>query len=165
MEPLKNFVAKKYPVAVADVAFANGADNALMNQLKKNDLQFKIRSYGGWNTATNASGFLIGAGTLTRYMDDKDVAELLITRYMDDWAYEANVRQEIFAASYSTAGEGDPFNLNEKLLPLEKMLNEKMTAFVTENLKVPNRWRLEDLKFSLPWQRTFECDPRFKLSE
>ncbi len=163
MEPLKNFVAKKYPVAVADVAFSNGADNALMNQLKKNDLQFKIRSYGGWNTATNASGFLIGAGTLTRYMDDKAVAELLITRYLDDWAYEANVRQEIFAASYSTAGAGDPFNLNEKLLPLEKMLNEKMTAFVAENLKV--RWRLEDLKFSLPWQRTFECDPRFKLSE
>ena len=163
MKILKNFTAKNYPVAIADVAFSNGADNALMNQLEKNDLQFKIRAYGGWNTATNASGFLIGAGVLTKFMDERDVAELLITRYLDDWAYQANVRQEIFGASYGIAGKGDPLNLQEKLEPLEKLLNEKMLAFVAANLKLPARWHLENLKFSLPWQRTFECDPRFTL--
>ena len=163
MTIVNDLTAKNYPVAIADVAFANGADNSLMNQLEKDDLQFKIRAYGGWNTATNSSGFLIGAGTLTKYMDDKDIAELLITRYLDDWAYQANVRQEIFSASYGLAMAGDPSDLKEKLEPLEKLLNEKMTAFTAANLKLPARWHLENLKFTLPWQRTFECSPRFTL--
>ena len=164
LEPVKNFVAKGYPVAVADISFSNGADNALMNQLKRDDLQYKIRAYGGWNTATNSSGFLIGAGVLTKFMGDRDVAELLTTRYLDEWAYQANVRQEIFAQSYSTPGKGDPSNLDEKLPPLEKLLNERMKTFAAQNLNLPRSWRLEDLKFSLPWHRTFECESYFNLT-
>lgn len=163
LKPVKNLLAQNYPVAIADVAFANGADNALMNQLKLDDLQYKLKAYGGWNTATNASGFLIGAGVLTPFMDDKAIAELLTTRYLDDWAYQANVRQEIVGASYGLPGDGNPFDLKDKLPPLEKLLNEKMTAFAAENLRLPSRWRLEDLRVSLPWFRTFECDPRFDL--
>ena len=163
MEPVKYFVKKGYPVAIADVAFANGSDNALMKLLKRDDLQYKIRAYGGWNTPTNTTGFLIGEGVLTPYMTDKDIAELLTTRYLDEWAYQANIRQEIFAASYGIAGKGEPLNLQDKLPPLEILLNEKMKAFVNENLILPRKWRLEDLKSRLPWQRTFECDSRFKL--
>lgn len=163
IEPVKKFLTEDYPVAIADISFSNGADNALMNQLKRDDLQYKIRAYGGWNTATNSSGFLIGAGVLTKFMNDKDVAELLTTRYLDEWAYQANVRNEIVGASYGIAGEGDPSSLKDKLPPLEKLLNERMTAFATENLIIPRRWRLEDLQFRLPWQRTFECDSRFTL--
>lgn len=163
MEPLKNFVAQGFPVAIADVSFANGADNALMNQLKLNDLQYRIKGYGGWSTATNSSGFLIGAGVLTKFMDARDVAELLTTRYLDDWAYQANVRQEIAGASYGLPGEGNPLDLKDKLPPLEKLLNERMRAFAAENLRLPSRWHLEDLRFSLPWKRTFECNPQFVM--
>ena len=163
IEPVKNFIAQGYPVAIADISFANGADNALMRQLKRNDLQYKIRAYGGWNTATNSSGFLIGAGVLTHFMSDKDVAELLTTRYLDEWAYQANIRNEIVGASYGLPGEGTPGELKDKLPPLEKLLNERMTAFAEKNLILPRRFRLTNLKFSLPWHRTFECDPRFDL--
>ena len=165
MKPVKNFVAKGYPVAIADISFANGSDNALMKVLQRDDLQYKIRAYGGWNTATNTTGFLIGAGVLTPHMTDKDVAELLTTRYLDEWAYQANVRQEIFAASYGIAGNGNPMNLQDKLLPLERLLNEKMKTFVADNLILPRGWRLEDLQSRLPWQRTFECDSRFELAD
>ena len=98
-------------------------------------------------------------------MDDKAVAELLTTRYLDDWAYQANVRQEIVGASYGIAGEGNPSDLKEKLLPLEKILNERIKAFAAANIKLPKQWRLEDLEIRLPWQRTFECDPRFELAD
>lgn len=168
---LKNFMrrvndlATKYPVAVADIAFANGADNALMNQLKQDDLLYKIRAYGGWNTATNATGFLIGAGSLTDAMTDEAVADLLTTRYLDDWIYQANVRQEIVAASYGLAGDGTPMNLKDKLPPLEQLLNRRMKEFAAANLTLPRRYRLEDLTVTLPWQRTFECDPRFELAD
>ena len=163
IEPVKNFVTQGYPVAIADISFANGADNSLMNQLKSNDLQYRIKAYGGWNTATNTSGFLIGSSVLTKFMDEQDVAELLTTRYLDDWAYQANVRQEIVVASYGLPGEGNPLDLKDKLPPLEKLLNERMRAFAAENLRLPIRWHLDDLRFSLPWKRTFECKPQFKL--
>ncbi|MBR3497863.1 MAG: DUF4127 family protein [Selenomonadaceae bacterium] len=160
---VEDFTAKNYPVAVADVSFANGADRALMNRLEKNDLQFKIRAYGGWSTATNSTGFLIGSGVLTKFMGEKDIGELLITRYLDDWLYQSIVRQEIVGASYGIAGEGNPLDLKEKVPPLEKILNERMLALVAEHLHLPNHWRLENLKFTLPWLRTFECSPRFEL--
>ena len=163
MEPLKDFIAKGYPVAIADIAFANGADNSLMNQLKVNDLQYRIKAYGGWNTATNTSGFLIGAGVLTKFMGDDDVAELLTTRYLDDWVYQANVRQEIVGASYILPGEGTPLDLKDKLPPLEKLLNERMNAFAAENLHMPRRWHLANLQVNLPWKRTFECNPQFTI--
>ncbi|MBR4903773.1 MAG: DUF4127 family protein [Selenomonadaceae bacterium] len=163
IKPVKNFIKKGYPVAIADVSFSNGADNALMKQLQRNDLQYRIKAYGGWNTATNSSGFVIGAGVLTKFMDDKDVAELLTTRYLDEWAYQANIRQEIVGTSYGLTGEGTPMDLKDKLQPLEKLLNERMKAFAAENLKLPNHWRLENLNVRFPWKRTFECDPRFKL--
>ena len=87
----------------------------------------------------------------------------MTTRYLDDWVYQANVRQEIVGASYGIAGEGTPLNLQDKLLPLERLLNEKMDAFVAQHLILPRNRRLEDLTSRLPWQRTFECDSRFKL--
>ncbi|MBQ7453819.1 MAG: DUF4127 family protein [Selenomonadaceae bacterium] len=161
MTTIKNFTAKNYPVAIADVAFANGADNALMTQLERDDLQYKIRAYGGWNTATNSSGFLIGAGVLTKHMDNDAVAELLTTRYLDDWIYEANVRQEIIAEMY---GMGvNPWNIGDDLPQIEKSLNDKMIAFAEKNLRLPNRWRLENLKVTLPWRRSFECYARFEV--
>ena len=160
---LVNDLAAKYPVAVADIAFANGVDNSLMNQLKRGDLLYKLRYYSGWNTATNSTGFLIGVGSLTDAMTDEAVADLLTTRYLDDWIYQANVRQEIVAESYKLAGDGTPLNLKDKLPPLEKLLNERMKAFAAENLILPRRYRLENLTVTLPWQRTFECDPRFEL--
>ncbi|MBR4153304.1 MAG: DUF4127 family protein [Selenomonadaceae bacterium] len=163
INPIKNFIKKGYPVAIADVSFSNGADNALMKQLQRNDLQYRIKAYGGWNTATNSSGFVIGAGVLTRFMNDKDIAELLTTRYLDEWAYQANVRQEIVGASYGLTGEGTPMDLKDKLQPLEQLLNEKMCDFAYKNLILPKNWRLENLQFNLPWKRTFECNSQFKL--
>ncbi len=165
MKMLKKLTDKNYPVGVADISFSNGADNALMNQLKNDDLQYKIRAYGGWNTATNTTGFLIGAGCLMQNMSDRDVAELLTTRYLDEWAYQANVRQEIFSASYGLPGDGTPGNLKDKCPPLEKLLNERMTAFVADNLKLPNGLRFAEFAVRLPWKRTFECDPRFTFAE
>lgn len=165
MRQLNDLAEKNYPIAIADITFSNGADNALIEQLKRNDLLYKIRAYGGWNTATNSSGFVIGAGSLTDAMSDKDIAELLTTRYLDDWAYQANIRQEVVGASYGISGEGTVSNLKDKLPPLEKLLNERMTAFIAENLTLPRRYRLENLKVTFPWQRTFECDPRFEIAD
>ena len=163
MTIINDFTAKNYPVAIADIAFANGADRSLMNQLKLKDLQFKIRAYGGWNTATNSSGFLIGAGVLTKFMDDKDVAELLITRYLDDWAYQANVRAEITGACYGLGV--NPYKLDDVITQMNELTTERISTFAAENLRLPQRWQLENLNVTLPWLRVFECNPRFTLAD
>ncbi|MBQ6296139.1 MAG: DUF4127 family protein [Selenomonadaceae bacterium] len=161
MAIVKDFINKDYPVAIADISFANGADRALMNQLKENDLQFKIRAYGGWNTATNSSGFVIGAGVLTKFMNDKDVAELLITRYLDDWAYQTSVRTEVTNECYRLGI--NPYKLDDVIAQMNALTTEKITSFAAENLIVPRKWSLENLEVNLPWFRVFECDPRFNL--
>ncbi|MBD3878111.1 MAG: DUF4127 family protein [Quinella sp. 1Q5] len=161
LKPVKSFLEAGYPVAIADISFSNGADNSLMNQLKKNDLQYKLRAYGGWNTATNSSGFLIGASVLAKFMDERDIAELLTTRYLDEWAYQANVRQEIIAECYRLGI--DPYKIGDSTAQMSALTTEKIKAFAAANLILPRGLRLEDLKVSLPWHRVFECDPRFKL--
>ena len=161
MAIVKDLIAKNYPVALADISFSNGADKALMNQLKKEDLQFKIRTYGGWNTATNSSGFVIGAGVLTKFMDKRGVDELLITRYLDDWAYQTHVRQEIVAECYRLGV--NPYKLDDVIDQMNALTNEKMKAFADENLRLPGNLRFDYFNVTLPWLRTFECDPRFKL--
>ena len=163
MTIVNNFLAKDYPVAIADITFANGADNSLMNQLRRNDLQFKIKAYGGWNTATNSSGFLIGAGVLTKFMNDKDVAELLITRYLDDWVYQTTVRTEVTNECYRTGV--NPYKLDDVIAEMNSLTTDKMKNFVAENLRLPSRWQLKNLNVTLPWFRVFECDPRFNLAD
>ena len=57
-----------HPVGVADIKYANGADNALVNILEQKKLLFKLKTYSGWNTATNSTGFALGTGMLAGKM-------------------------------------------------------------------------------------------------
>ncbi len=166
MKILKGYVKNDYPVGVVDISTSNGADNALMNRLKKDKLQFKIRSYGGWNTATNSSGFLIGAGTLTKFMSDEDVYELLIRRYLDDWAYQSNVRTQIQnGLIWTVPGEGGLWGLNEKQAGLEALTTKMIADFAAKNIRLPKGYALENFAVKYPWSRTFEYDFDFDLVE
>jgi hypothetical protein len=79
-------------VAVGDIAFAHGADNALMAELAKRNLLFRLAAYSGWNTASNTLGYAISQGLLAPRMAPATKDRLLAARLLDDWAYQANVR-------------------------------------------------------------------------
>lgn len=161
MPILKDLVNRGYPVGLVDIATSNGADNALMNELKKADLQFKLRAYGGWNTATNSSGFLIGSGVLTKWMNENDIRSLLLTRYLDDWVYQSNVRQMITAKIWEIPGEIGKNFLDGKWAGANQETDRLMKQFAEENLKMPPGFVYHNLRVSLPWNRLFECDPKF----
>ena len=155
---VKGYLDKGYPVAIADIAYGNGADNALMNELHKADLQFKLRAYGGWNTATNTTGFLLGTGLLTKWMDKKSMDELMLTRYLDEWGYQANVRQRLGGAIWSQPG------YNQKTGDLDgartfaaKQGTEWLKEFAQQNINLPARLSLKKLHITHPWNRLFEC--------
>lgn len=147
-------VKKKLPVGVADIISANGSDNFLMEQLRDRKLLFKLQSYGGWNTATNTSGFALATGILAKKMSRDSINRLLAMRYLDDWAYQANVRTQI--ADYLTQyPDGLQIYLDfgdreAEIVPLE---NRLMHEFAAKNLPSVKKFTVSN-----PWHRMFECE-------
>ena len=151
-----DYVAKGYPVAIADIAFANGSDNALMAALQRRGLLYKIRAYAGWNTPTNSSGFAIGQGMLVRHMDPDAVDHLLTTRYLDDWAYQANVRNTIARQLTWLRGDGFYGSLGTKKDAVSVRSTRMMNRFIEENL--PPIAEINVVEVTFPWNRLFESD-------
>lgn len=83
-------------VAVADIKYGNGADNALVKALFDNDLAYDIEAYSGWNTAGNSLGYALAQGLLYDKIAAEDKAKMLEIRYLDDWAYQSNVRMQVY---------------------------------------------------------------------
>jgi hypothetical protein len=144
-----------YPVALGDIAYANGADNALMAELKNRGLLFKLRAYAGWNTATNSTGFVLGTGMLASRMTDEARDSLLLMRYMDDWAYQANVRQVLGRQLGWLRGSGAYASLDGKLLAVEARATRMMRRFADDNL--PPLDELRSFEITFPWNRMFEA--------
>ena len=151
-----DYVAKGYPVSVADVAFANGADNALMAELQRRGLLYKIQAYAGWNTPTNSSGFALGEGMLVRHMDGDSIDHLLTMRYLDDWAYQANVRNVIARQLTWLRGDGFYGSLGTKIDAVSMRSSHMMNRFIEENL--PPLAEVDSVVVTFPWNRMFESD-------
>jgi hypothetical protein len=84
------------PYMVADVRFANGADNAFVEQLLAAGFDENFYGYAGWNTSANTLGSVICAAAVkfrAKQYDDEAFKRLQTVRFLDDWAYQANVRQ------------------------------------------------------------------------
>lgn len=154
---VEDYVAKGYPVGIADIKYSNGADNALLEQLRQKGLLFKLQAYSGWNTATNSTGFAIGTGMLAPKMTEAGKNRLLAVRYLDDWAYQANVRTEVGDELVKQFGNPAYYiRLRDKLSFAEQQNNERMQAFADKNL--PHWDFLKGFKVKNPWLRMFECD-------
>lgn len=152
----KDTLKDHVPVSIADISFSNGADNSLMAGLEQQELLTKLTAYSGWNTGTNSTGFAIAEGMLASSMTAADRRYTLITRYMDDWAYQANVRQSIINQLSSLPGNGDGLNLGSKQKAAESIATLELRQFAVKHLTNFNE--LADLTAQFPWQRTFEID-------
>jgi hypothetical protein len=147
-------VARGEPVAVGDVAYANGADNALMTELARRKLLFRLAAYSGWNTASNTLGYVIGQGLLAPRMTAAAKDRLLATRLLDDWAYQANVRGALGREVLYPAG-GNWFYLNDMAPRLTMEVNQRLRAFAAKNFPA---YPLDRFKAGFPWNRMFEVD-------
>ena len=128
------------PYMVADVRFANGADNSLVSKLFEKGFDENFYGYSAWNTSANSLGSLIcGAKVkfLAKKYNDKEFKKLEIVRFLDDWAYQANVRQ--------TLSKPDTTELTTKMKPFEK---EVAKVLKTEL----------EVKYFFPWKRLFEVE-------
>lgn len=140
----KHFTAPNKPYMIADVRFANGADNNFIKELFKNPIDDKyFYGYSAWNTSANTLGSLICAAK-TKFLAKKynrdEFSKLQITRFLDDWAYQANIRQIL-----ST--------------PDIPELKQNMQAFENTIFHILNT--KADIKYSYPWNRLFEVEVEF----
>lgn len=154
---IEQYIDKKIPVAVGDIAYANGSDNALMRVLLKKDLLFKLNSYAGWNTATNSTGWAIAQGILSLHMNADDKNKLLMTRYINDWIYQANVRQDVARAFNIFPGNGTRLVLGDKAEPAQIETQKMTREFFDQYLPFLH---IKAVKVDFPWNRLFEADIR-----
>ena len=157
---IQNYLNAGKSVSVADIAFSNGADNALMNQLKNQKLLFKLQSYAGWNTATNSTGFALSTGILTKRMDNRDKNEILLQRYLDDWAYQSNVRNNVASQLRWMGGYGFYNLLEDKKYEAAELCEQLLTNFVQDNL--PEVRLKGNLRVQFPWNRMLESEIFFQ---
>ena len=160
---VKNYLEQGYPVGIADIACGNGADNALMEELKKENLLFRLFAYGGWNSATNSAGFMLGSGSMLKWLDTRDRYAMLTTRYLDDWAYQANVRNQVGALLPTLPGEIDGAYLGGKWQGANEKATMLISEFADKNIRLPKDYTRQNLTVRLPWHRLFECEPLFTI--
>ena len=121
---------------IADVRYANGADNQFVKQLFENGCDENFFGYSGWNTSANTLGSLICTAK-AKFLFNGDIKKLQAVRLLDDWAYQANVRQMLEKPDIT------------KLKKLMKPYEEKVFSFLKIKYNV-------DYKF--PWNRLFEVE-------
>ncbi|WP_312524530.1 DUF4127 family protein [Anaerospora sp.] len=157
---IRNNISASIPVAVVDVAFANGADNALMTELNNNRLLTRLSAYSGWNTASNTLGYAIGQGLMAKTTNDTERLKLLAVRYLDDWAYQANVRKEIYREQSDLRDDNVRY-LDQPNTELEALVQKKLRNFASKQL-----WLKPDsIQVTFPWSRLFEVEIIFLSPE
>lgn len=147
-------------VGIGDITFGNGSDNALMFSLYGKNLLDKLNAYSGWNTPTNSTGYALAMGMGANYTDRVDILKMLEVRYLDDWLYQANIRQAVANRLNSMPGEGDYGNTKTRTLPAEKLATEALQKMIADYglEKFEGQSYVADAQIRFPWQRMFEAD-------
>ncbi len=145
-EPFSEHWAEpQLPCVVADVRFANGSDNAFVGSLFEAGIE-NLLGYSAWNTSANTLGSLLLALKITLNAQkngtfNKDAFNrLMLTRFLDDWAYQANVRQSLAVPDVTL--------LQERMRPFENFL---LKLFPCNNC----------IRYKFPWDRLFEVEIDF----
>jgi len=149
---LAGALAEGKQVAVASIAFSNGADNALMYELAKRGLLPRLTAFSGWNTASNTLGYAVGQGMLAPKMQPGAKNRLLAVRLLDDWAYQANIRGEVAETVLYPFG-GSYVHLDDITPRLTAETEQRMKAFADNNFPDIG---INKFEVSFPWNRMFE---------
>lgn len=153
LSSVEAFLSKGKMVGIADVCYANGSDNALAAALFDEGLAFRLASYAGWNTASNTVGFALVQGVQATGMSSEERHKLLLIRYLDEWAYQSNVRLEVRKEIVWPNEWCEGYFKPNETAQLERMATYKIKRFLRNRISGK---KLDAYKFSYPWNRTFE---------
>ncbi|MDQ7821883.1 MAG: DUF4127 family protein [Candidatus Eremiobacteraeota bacterium] len=107
MQKIEESLSMDRLAAVADVAYANGADCTLAELLTSRFRIPSLAAYAAWNTAGNTIGTVISQSALRwlslRFrhlisnpaMAEKAHLAFTFSRFLDDWIYQSEVREKV----------------------------------------------------------------------
>lgn len=140
------FIKPNKPFCIADVRYANGADNEFVEQILPHINSGNFYGYSAWNTSANTLGSLL-AGLKIKFnagdYNDDAFKTLQVIRFLDDWAYQANVRALI---EY-------PTGIRNLMKPYEEKLFNALECKFAQNIE-----------YVYPWDRKFEIEIQIKLT-
>lgn len=150
-------------VALADIAYVNGADDALMRALQENNTLSALAAYSGWNTAGNSIGTALAHSALYHLYSTKlnfraeAHQQALYTRIIEDWAYQSGIRQDVRTRHGIAHGGSliNPAALPDITWDIESSLNHFTQTHLSKNILITD--------VTLPWNRLF--DIRFRLEQ
>ena len=142
-------------VIVADCKYGNGADNGLVRELFRRGIAYKVAAYGGWNTSGNSLGFALAQGMESPYYEGNAAQDLLTVRYLDDWAYQANARMDVYKNVI-----WPKYMPNSGYTPEQQKIAEAaITASIRKVAEPVMGDAVKGYSFNLPWSRMFEVQP------
>ncbi|MBP1948418.1 DUF4127 family protein [Virgibacillus litoralis] len=139
-------------IAIADVAYANGADVTMIPQLLKTFSLSDLAGLGAWNTAGNTIGTVVAQSALIHLSAKKEkntnaVKERqLLLRLLDDYLYQSIIRQEVRK------------EINEESTSAETIRKKVNELFYEKAVEMIGRTDVacSIVNIYLPWNRTFE---------
>lgn len=160
VESIRYYLASGRKVALADVAFGNGADHELMQMLAGANLLGKLHSYAAWNTPGNTLGTVLAHSFVKLENGGNLPCKFLLDRYLEDWGYQVLVR------TYLTANAGDfgitYFDLKDRQPQIQAIALEMLQDFIQTHLgSCAVGYQLKSVHF--PWNRLFEVGLVTKL--
>ncbi len=126
------------PYMIADVRNANGADNNFVSKILPQINLENFYGYSAWNTSANTLGTLICTAKIkfgSKKYNDNAFKKVEMVRFLDDWAYQANIRQQI----------DKPCDIKVKMKPFEEQVEKVLGIDIKNN-------------YTYPWNRLFEVE-------
>lgn len=126
------------PYMIADVRNANGADNNFVSKILPQINLENLYGYSAWNTSANTLGTLICTAKIkfgSKNYNEKAFKKVEMVRFLDDWAYQANIRQQI----------DKPCDIKVEMKPFEEQVEKVLGIDIKNN-------------YTYPWNRLFEVE-------
>ncbi len=130
---------------IADILNANGADNNFVNKLFEIGDWKNFLGYAAWNTTGNTLGSAISCAMTyfkAKNPNKNEFIKLQIIRFLDDWAYQANIRSKIREKRENLSSD----ILKSNIKPFETVILKKLKS---KNINPV---------YSFPWNRFFEIE-------
>lgn len=161
---MKRFIDKGKTVGLADVAILNGSDHLLMQLLSKNNLLHELASYAGWNTSGNTLGTAIAQLIIQSYYGPSLQSRYnLLYRLVEDWGYQATVRQQVTQELLPTL-DATYFDISAEQHSVEAQITERIKEFVTREFPPELLEGLTISRCTMPWTRMFEVELEIQLT-
>jgi hypothetical protein len=154
-------------IAIADIAYPNGADPLFLSEVFARLDPAALAGYAGWNTAGNSMGSTVAQACVSLSADSparkKALRAFLFHRLVEDWGYQHAVRAKIRQDLRQKTGQPEPAATRKARKAAAAWIEAALVPIAASIPGLGLEFRIQAGSLRLPWRRTFEID--FEVGE